>query len=314
LAKANEIPKRLYKYRAFSNLTLDMLVNDKIFFADPSTFNDPLDTRPSLNTDLSAQNLQQILAQFVERRVSAEMKAAASQIKYRGPKTVKHIARQSRQHADQLIAQIHYDATNPEYETVDSLQFILGHHVEQELLRQYEKGICSLAERVNCPLMWSHYGDQHHGVCLGYSVPADAATSLLKVKYGGSRFVEASKVAAMLKGDQAAQEIVDEAVLLRKAYDWRYEREWRLIARRGLQNSPLELEEVVFGIRCSSSVIFTVIKALEARRRPVEFYVMRELHGTFKIKKYAVDTGELNAFLPMRSLDVYDHFKNIVTI
>jgi hypothetical protein len=42
-----KLPKRLYNYRAFSNLTRDMLVADNLFFADPSTFNDPLDTNPS---------------------------------------------------------------------------------------------------------------------------------------------------------------------------------------------------------------------------------------------------------------------------
>ncbi len=47
-----KIPKRLYKYRDFSNRTLDMVVSDNVYYADPSTFNDPLDTRPSLKTDL----------------------------------------------------------------------------------------------------------------------------------------------------------------------------------------------------------------------------------------------------------------------
>jgi hypothetical protein len=75
-----------------------------------------------------------------------------------------------------------------------------------------------------------------------------------KVEYGGSRLVQASKVAAMLEGDNMARQAVDTAVLLRKAASWRYEREWRLVGQRGLQNSPLELEEVIFGIRSESAV------------------------------------------------------------
>ena len=39
-------PKRLYKYRAFSELSIQSLVDDKVFLANPATFNDPMDTRP----------------------------------------------------------------------------------------------------------------------------------------------------------------------------------------------------------------------------------------------------------------------------
>ncbi len=30
------VPKRLYKYRSFSNLTLGMLVDDTVYYADPA--------------------------------------------------------------------------------------------------------------------------------------------------------------------------------------------------------------------------------------------------------------------------------------
>ncbi len=109
---------------------------------------------------------------------------------------------------------------------------------EEELLRRYGKGIVSLAERANCPLMWSHYGDQHKGVCLGYSIRVRAAGDLHKISYGGSRLIAASAVAAMLDGDEEARHKVDEAVLTKKAVDWRYEREWRLIGPRGPQELP----------------------------------------------------------------------------
>lgn len=304
-------PKRLYKYRSFSSLTLSMLVEDTVFFADPTTFNDPLDTKPTLDTDIPSAALRTILAQLIEERTSAEMAAAAKTIRYNGPKTLDHIARQSRKAAERLLADIRYNATNPDYEIDDPEQFLLGRYLEEELMRRYDRGVFSLAERANCPLMWSHYGDQHRGICLGYSVPADAAGDVHKMKYGGSRLVQASAVSAMLGGDGAARGAVDEAVLLKKARPWAYEREWRLLGPRGEQHSPLELEEVIFGMRCSSAVMFAVIQALGGRDRPVRFYEIRGQHGRFLLDKRVADTAELLATLPRRHRRIYETFSEL---
>lgn len=306
-----KIPERLYKYRAFSNRTLDALIADQMFFADPGTFNDPLDTRATLDTDIDADALAAILARLVEQRVSAEMNAAAKTIRYSGPKTISHIAAHSRRRAEQVVAEIRYHATNPEYDIEDPARFLFGQYVEDELLRRYGKGIVSLAERANCPLMWSHYGDQHKGVCIGYSIPARATGDLHKISYGGSRLIAASAVAAMLDGDEVARRKVDDAVLTKKAIDWRYEREWRLIGPRGAQDSPLELQEVVFGMRCSPAVKFAIVRALEGRRRPVKFYEIRERRGRFLLGRYILDTDELSVSLPRRALDVQDFFQPV---
>jgi hypothetical protein len=127
-----------------------MIIADNLYYADPSTFNDPLDTRPSLNNDLPVSDLERAIRQLVEQRVIAEMKAAARTIKYKGPKTQDHIGRLSRLQADQVISEISYNANDPNYEMDDPHQFLLGRHLEKELLLQYEKGIVSLAQRATC--------------------------------------------------------------------------------------------------------------------------------------------------------------------
>jgi hypothetical protein len=294
------LPKRLYKYRAFSNRVLDMLVADELYYADPSDFNDPLDSRPNLEADLPADDLEHLLSRLVEQRIKAEMTSAAASIKYRGPRTIDHIARHSQNRAARLLDEIRYNAGNPISEVAEPLQFLLAQYLEEELLRRYDRGIVSFGLRATCPLMWSHYGDQHRGICAGYSIPADAAPSLHKINYGGSRNVKASDVAIM-DNNPVARRRVDEAVLLRKAGSWRYEREWRLIGTRGPHDSPLELEEVIFGMRCGSTVKYAITKALENRGREVRFYEVRERHGTFQLMKCVLDTGELGASLPRRT-------------
>lgn len=304
------VPRRIYKYRAFSGRVLDMLVADRLYFSDPADFNDPLDSRPNVEGDIPAAELERILSRLVELRIEAEMTIAASSLKYRGPKTIDHIARHSRKRADSLINKIRYNARDPAYEMEDPEHFLLTQYLEEELLRRYGIGIVSCGSRATCPLMWSHYGDQHRGICAGYSVPDDAVSKLKKIAYGGSRNVKASDVDAMTR-EPAARQRVDEAVLLRKARSWNYEREWRLIGNRGLQESSLELEEVIFGIRCNSPVKYTIFRALENRPRRVQVYEMREQRGTFRLLKCRLDSEELGASLPRRARDLADAFSNL---
>ena len=77
---------------------------------------------------------------------------------------------------------------------------------------------------------------------------------------------------------------------------------------RGEQQSPLELEEVIFGMRCSSAVMFAVIRALEGRDRPVRFYEIRGQHGRFLLNKRVADTDELLATHPLRHRGIFEIF------
>lgn len=309
MAANKERLDRVYKYRAFSHHTLDMLVEDRLYFADPSTFNDPLDTKPTLDPDIDNLALERVFKLLMVQRVEAELKAAAKTIRYKGPKTLEHIARQSQSAFNRRLDDLCYHATNPAISATDPLQLLLADEVEAELLRRYDKGIVALGERADCPLMWSHYGDQHNGICIGYSIPPNA--SLHQVQYDASPLVKASLVEAMLDGKVGAQVQVDEAVLLRKAPAWKYENEWRLIGDRGAQNNPLELSEVVFGLRCPTAVQFTVFRALEDRQKSINFYKIYRQSGTFDLVKTVLDTDELCVSLPRRSRDVLDWFSDV---
>ncbi|WP_174800717.1 DUF2971 domain-containing protein [Martelella limonii] len=306
-------PNKLYKYRAFNDRSLDQAVGDQLFYADPTTFNDPLDTKPNLEADLDEFALAEILNQLLEQRIQAEMDAAAKMIKYKGPKTINHISQQSKRRAQGMVDQVREGIANIDDEFDATPAEIFSGFIERELLRRYDKGIISMAERYNCPLMWSHYGDQHRGICFGYSIPEDARRHLYKVTYDGDRTVKASSVQAMLRGSEDARQLVDAAVLSRKAPDWEYEKEWRLVGTRGVQNSPLELEEIIFGIRCSQTVKFSLLRSLNERRRQVSFYEMREQRGAFDLRRTELDQTDLLAYFPRRSLDVYDHFSALVS-
>jgi len=307
-----EIPPVLYKYRQFDERTIELLCADRVYYADPSTFNDPLDTQPCVEADCDVPTMERTVYELVRRRVEDEMKTGARTVNYRGPKTMAHIDKHSHAAAQRMIDGLQYQATDPEYsdDPPGPLASLLAYAIESELLKQYNKGVLSLAMRYDCPLMWSHYGAQHRGICIGYSVPPEARRQLHEVQYGGNRNVQASAVAKMvLDRDEQARAAVDDAVLLRKAPDWQYEKEWRLLGSRGATESPLEMVEIVFGMRCRRPVMHSVVSALSGRERPLQFYEMHEVRGTFDLRRCELDLDELSVSYPRRALSIFEGFE-----
>lgn len=294
------LPKRVYKYRAFDARSLEMIVEDRLFFADPSTFNDPLDAKPSFEVDIPVDELTRLMKALLERRFNREMQEAAKTLLARGSIMPAYIETQARKKALKILSDIDYRSSEPGV----GIEEILKTSIHSELLRGYERGIVSFSTRPNCPLLWSHYGDQHKGICVGYSAPYKVP--LEPVAYGGERSVKASLVLKMVDGDQQAKECVDKAVLLKKAKSWGYEKEWRLIGPPGINYSTLELEEVIFGLRCPLAVTFAVAKALEGRERKVKLYVIREKPGKFMLEKRIFNVEEMMAGLPFRAVSVLD--------
>ena len=58
-------------------------------------------------------------------------------------------------------------------------------HTSQHKKITAEYGMISFSEDYKSPLLWSHYAEQHAGVCLGFEVPDEM---LLKVRYRKDRF------------------------------------------------------------------------------------------------------------------------------
>jgi len=279
-----------------------MIVTDQIYLSDPHSFNDPLDAKPQLEVDLAPSELEPILEQLFKQRMRREMRFAQSV-------AAKRMDTLLTGDPEALVAELwdseigflHYlAATSDGTSKAGELERSLVYHIEDEILRRYDKGILSLAERCDCPLMWSHYADQHRGLCLGYSVPPEPDLDIRQVEYGGKRLVPASRLKAMLEGNKNAEAAVDQAAFLTKAFDWKYEKEWRLVAPRGESGSYLELEEVIFGLRFPDVLIPPIVKSMFKRDREVKFFRMQETRGTFELRSHELDSGKQRERMAVR--------------
>lgn len=304
-------PDTFYRYRSFSTQTLDSLCHDQVYFAHPGSFNDPLDCSPTLRRDSGLIELRRLLEFLVKRRVSAELLASLNRAQFRGDRAAEHARLKAEREASHVLQNIAYNATDPDYEMdIPEVEAsLLTYEIERELLRYFESGVCCFSTTYSSPLLWSHYGDQHQGLCIGYGLDRRPVPLMHKVVYGGSRDIKTSVLYdAFISEDWEAIESLKRDVLLRKARGWGYEKEWRLIGQQGLQDSPLLLKEVTFGLRCPAAVKHAIARALDGRVNAVDFFEMFEVRGSYALRRARVDIGELRQYFPYSAISGEEAF------
>jgi len=99
-----------------------------------------------------------------------------------------------------------------------------------------------------------------------------------------------------VKGSASALDKIVETYFFSKAPQWRYEREWRDLAKSaGTKSAPAYVSAIVFGLRCDHTVINTIVRLHAKSERTVKFFYIRPLDGSFRIKRFAIDTDEIES-------------------
>lgn len=290
-------PNILYRYSTVTTRTLEMLHDDKIYCADPISFNDPLDCRANINADVSTLDLEKILRILVKRRVAREL----NEVMYLNAIVQKQkdvfIKNLSKTVADNEISEINYFSTDEEFSKNpdDARRSLLIESVEKELNIASHSGIFCLSEHNDSTLMWSHYGEQHKGICIGYSINEDAKDALFKVEYEGPREFKASDLLGSLEGDKTSRLRLHTDTLLRKAKQWEYEQEWRYIDNVRLYDSPFKLESITFGWKCPQPIIAAVATVVRRKGRRIKFYKICIPNGGFELTRRKMYKEELTA-------------------
>ncbi len=107
-------------------------------------------------------------------------------------------------------------------------------------------GILCLTEDPLNILMWSHYAQNHTGICIGFDTG--------ELPFSGAQQVIYSEERPKAEFDSDSETLI-ERVLLTKSQHWKYEREWRILKRtieadelsfyhETFQNNPEKLNEI----------------------------------------------------------------------
>ena len=153
-------------------------------------------------------------------------------------------------------------------------------------------GVVCFSLSWNNILMWSHYGDRHKGICLGFDVPDD---DVGKVEYVKNMLVAGD----LQKASEEERSRIMEALFWVKYDGWSYEDEVRIHATREERNEEtgayfvnfdenLRLKEIIAGARFSMTkgpIVDAIkgysddVKIVKARRSEQKFEIVVDEGG-----------------------------------
>ncbi len=269
---------KLYKYRPINLNTLKILINESLVFSIPDKFNDPFDAKlfyKPIDTETGIKT-------FIDN-----LYAKGKMTKERHDEMLQTIDEWKR------LAQ-----SDEEFLEAISLPEKKEHARIQ---------ICCFSERFDNIQMWSHYANDHQGVCLGFKVVENPAIkSLVGFRMIGPDNIE--KILQVRKVDYRRSPIeqIDRnkkddlkqkylQFLCTKEMNWKYEKEWRAFFphkdETSLVKFPMEtLTDLIFGLRTSEEEINTVIGILKQKvlRKNVTVWKMIEDQSKYRLLRARV--------------------------
>ncbi|MFM1960457.1 MAG: hypothetical protein RL588_1974 [Pseudomonadota bacterium] len=268
---------KLFKYRGFNMWTLRCLTEAEVWYAQPSSFNDPLDCRPSIEVDLERATLEKLYYRLMLRRME------------------KNIAYQKINYLRYLSSE--YGDYKSDAKAEECLVRMLARGIKDEVNAEIGmSGVLSLSATWSSARMWSHYADEHRGICIEYDTTEQDHPQLMPVNYRASRAIKTSDLWRWKANDEAdAKERVLQTYFYSKSSEWKYEKEWR--DRRdvcGAHNVPFRITAIHFGLRCDNSIITSVVKLLN-NRPAIKLYRVRPRGDTFRLSRFLLDRDETEA-------------------
>ena len=236
---------RLYKYYPFNEYLLNTIKKCEIWFSSPESFNDPFDCNVEytyIKDTRYDKKINEILAQEHNRTIKHEPYYLKESI-------LKNVAKS-------------YDNSNKTSTMFSNLMFkFQTKHV----------GISCFSKKHNNILMWSHYADNHRGVCLKFNISDEVFFDEFHPVTYINRFPSFQ--------DRSDFSDSNKFLFYIKAKDWEYESEVRVLKKPNelFGFNPRVLEAIYFGAKCTSdniSKMIDIIRNLNTYNN-LKFYQMR---------------------------------------
>ncbi|OCH36196.1 DUF2971 domain-containing protein [Aliivibrio fischeri] len=200
---------------------------------------------------------------------------------------------------DPFDAQFDYESFAQKVSSSSSVDSYTKHLIHNASQVFDNVGICSLSAQRDNQVMWSHYADEHRGLCIEFDIPKimklNNVLSLARVTYQ-SELPELKLVKTFAPNSDALfiASAIDTSmfmnILTTKDVTWRYENEIRIIKPQygAIKFTPDCIVSISFGIRTTerdmlsvkrllSSQLYSHIKWYKAKKSTVTYSLDFEL-------------------------------------
>ena len=245
-------PIFLYKFKAVDPekpyILEDLLVRSQLFLSSPESFNDPFDMRPRVTVDGRPADLVQTIKSLQVLSLKAKSKA------------IKRAERIWKERGAIGIAE--------EYRLQENLDELFRETGVFCFSTSAKTGAGMHSGRQSGPrnnLMWSHYGDNHKGICLQFKVSKDLGIlkHLVQVSYSDN-YPTINWLSPSFD-----QQCLYAAT--NKQSCWSYENEWRYVqlnsARTSVPFAPSLLAGIILGAKASETALSEVRRILDMRAK-----------------------------------------------
>jgi hypothetical protein len=204
-------PEHVYKY--CNSLGTDILLKLRLKITPPNRFNDPFEFAPRMEPSVARKEALRLIKNKQSQRKIFEKMIANGQ--FSGSyKQFKKLTLLNREKMVQGVLGGYSEvAADPRRDFID--------------LASKDHGLLCLSAVGDNILMWSHYGQSHSGLVIGFdgqhALFSSNESKLVEVEYREER-VEMGYIATA--HSRKLEEQV-KAVIRRKSLEWSYEREWR---------------------------------------------------------------------------------------
>lgn len=282
--KSEKHPRYLYKYRKLGGNTEKIITLNGMLFSSPLAFNDPFDFKLPIDPIESIRNLKEEELVFCLNNFMKNLQDKSYEIPEENILFAKWLT--ETKGVESIVKG--FSEIFPKMKKI----------IDKELK---ETGICCFSKEYDNILMWSHYAQDHKGVCLKFDTTEDNDffSPLITVDY--MKKLNLNIIEYLSEPNRFAKDTVKI-----KYFDWFYEREVRIVkisssgfnSKNGfLKFKPNALKEVIFGLRTDKEDILKYIDLCKNHNNNIALFKMESpKNGRFELEKIRINPNNNGSF------------------